>query len=130
MSRFWLLSFLILLLMPLTASLAMAQSPSGVISGTVVDRYGKPLAKAAVRACNQDDGMAVESFTDKKGIYLMDKMSPGTYEVQASLGLQGVLKREVKLPPDQSVKVDFVFDLREPRAIDPTYRPSPPSLIQ
>ena len=107
----------------------MAQSDAGVISGVVVDRYGAPLKKVSVRASNLDDGLAVESFTDDKGAFRMDKMSAGTYEVQVSLGPQGIRKRKVKLPEGQSIKVDFVFDVREPRAVDPTYRPSPPSLI-
>lgn len=130
MSRFCLLCFLILLLMPLAAYPALAQSPSGVISGAVSDRYGKPLEKASVRASNLDDGLTVESLTDKKGTYRMDKMSPGTYEVQVSLGPHGILKHQAKLTEGQSIEVDFVFDLREPRAVDPNYRPSPPSLIQ
>jgi len=113
----------------LAASLAMAQTDSGIISGKVVDRYGAPLKKASVRASNLDDGLVVESLTDEKGFFRMDKMSGGTYEVQVSLGPHGINKKKVKLPGGQSVKVDFVFDVREPRAVDPNYRPSPPSLI-
>ena len=129
MSRRWLYMPLIMLALLLAASPAMAQSDSGIISGKVVDRYGTPLKKVSVRASNLDDGLAVESFTDNKGAFRMDKMSAGTYEVQVSLGPQGIRKRKVKLPEGQSIQVDFVFDVREPRAVDPTYRPSPPSLI-
>ncbi|MFH2125156.1 MAG: carboxypeptidase-like regulatory domain-containing protein [Pseudomonadota bacterium] len=129
MSRRWLYMPLIMLALLLAASLAMAQSDSGIISGKVVDRYGAPLKKASVRASNLDDGLVVESLTDEKGFFRMDKMSAGNYEVQVSLGPHGINKKKVKLPGGQSVKVDFVFDVREPRAVDPNYRASPPSLI-
>lgn len=129
MSRPWLLVSFIMVTLLFAVTPAMAQSDAGVISGVVVDRYGAPLKKVSVRASNLDDGLAVESFTDDKGAFRMDKMSAGTYEVQVSLGPQGIRKRKVKLPQGQSIKVDFVFDVREPRAVDPTYRPSPPSLI-
>lgn len=129
MSRPWLLVSFIMVTLLFAVTPAMAQSDAGVISGVVVDRYGAPLKKVSVRASNLDDGLAVESFTDDKGAFRMDKMSAGTYEVQVSLGPQGIRKRKVKLPEGQSIKVDFVFDVREPRAVDPTYRPSPPSLI-
>lgn len=119
----------IMLVLLLAACPAMAQSDSGIISGKVVDRYGAPLKKASVRASNLDDGLVVESLTDDKGFFRMDKMSAGTYEVQVSLGPHGINKKKVKLPGGQSVKVDFVFDVREPRAVDPNYRASPPSLI-
>ncbi|MCB2193794.1 MAG: carboxypeptidase-like regulatory domain-containing protein [Deltaproteobacteria bacterium] len=126
--RFLMLSGFLLVLL-LASFPALAQSDNGVISGMVVDRYGKPLKRASVRASNLDDGLTVETFTDEKGVYLVDSMSPGNYEVQASLGMQGILKRQVKLKKGQTLKVDFVFDIREPRAVDPTYRPAPPSLL-
>ncbi|MCF8043353.1 MAG: carboxypeptidase-like regulatory domain-containing protein [Desulfarculaceae bacterium] len=129
MSRPWLLACFIMVMLLFAGSPAMAQSESGVISGVVLDRYGAPLKTVSVRASNLDDGLTVESITDNKGFFRMDKMSAGSYEVQVSLGPQGIHKRKVKLPKGQSVKVDFVFDVREPRAIDPTYRPTPPSLI-
>lgn len=129
MSRRWLLPPFILLILLCAVSLAMAQPDSGIISGKVLDRYGAPLKKASVRASNLDDGLVVESLTDEKGFFRMDKMSAGTYEVQVSLGPHGIHKRKVKLPQGQSVKVDFVFDVREPRAVDPNYRAEPPSLI-
>ena len=129
MSRPWLLVSFILVTLLFAVTPAMAQPDSGIISGKVSDRYGAPLRKASVRASNLDDGLVVESLTDEKGFFRMDKMSAGAYEVQVSLGPHGIHKRKVKLPEGQSIKVDFVFDVREPRAVDPTYRPSPPSLI-
>lgn len=129
MSRRWLLPPFILLILLSVISLAAAQPATGIISGTVVDRYGKPLKKAAVRASNLDDGLTVESLTDRKGTFRMDQMSAGTYEVQASLGRHGVLSRKVKLQAGQTVSVDFIFNIEEPRSIDPAYRPSPPSMI-
>lgn len=129
MSRPWLLVCFMMVVLLFAGSPVMAQSESGVISGVVLDRYGAPLKTVSVRASNLDDGLAVESLTDDKGFFRMDKMSAGSYEVQVSLGPQGIHKRKVKLPDGQTVKVDFVIDVREPRAIDPTYRPTPPSLI-
>ena len=129
MSRGWLFLSITLIFLLSAVGSASAQSAEGVISGVVVDRYGKPLKRAAVRASNLDDGLTVESLTDDKGGFRMDQMTPGSYEVQASLGKLGVQTKKAKLPAGKSIRVDFMFDIREPRAVDPTYRPSPPSLI-
>ncbi|MBU1274074.1 MAG: carboxypeptidase-like regulatory domain-containing protein [Proteobacteria bacterium] len=129
MSRLWLSLPLILMILLATVSLAGAQPASGLLTGSVLDRYGKPINRAAVRVSNLDDGLTVESLTDKKGTYRIDQLTPGTYEVMISLGPQGVLTRKVKLQAGETGRVDFVFSIKEHRQIDPTYRPAPPSLI-
>lgn len=125
MSRLRLLLPLCLLLTFCLAGSALAQNDSGVITGTVTDRYGEPLKKASVRASNLDDGLVVESLTGERGVFELNQMSPGTYEVQISLGPMGIRKRQIKLAPGQKVRVDFVFRVDEPRGVDPNYRPSP-----
>ncbi len=129
MFRRWFSSWLVCILLFSTASLAGAQTGTGLISGGVADRYGKGLPKMSVRASNLDDGLVVESITDKNGSYLIDQLTPGTYEVQASLGKQGVQTRKVKLEAGQKLRVDFAFEVKDPDIVDPTYRPEPPSLL-
>jgi hypothetical protein len=128
-SRLRLLFPLCLILTFCLAGTALAQPDSGVITGKVTDRYGEPLKKVSVRASNLDDGLVVESLTGDKGVYKINQMSPGTYEVQISLGPMGIRKRQIRLDPGQTVRVDFVFQVEEERGVDPNYRPSPPSMI-
>lgn len=129
MSRRRLFSSLLMLALLSLASLAGAQSADGTIAGLVTDRYGTPLKKAVVRASNLDDGLTVESITDDNGTYRINQMTAGHYEITLSMGALGVLTKKVKLEAGQSISVNFVFNIEEPRGIDPNYRAPPPSMI-
>ncbi len=130
MSRAAALLGLLIALFLLTAPLAGAESDNGSLQGAVVNRYGEPLAGAAVRAEHLAEGFVVESIADGKGTYIITNLPPGEYEVDASVGRRAdVEAKKVKLAPGSKLTVDFVIDVKEGLKIDPNYRPTSPGLL-
>jgi len=102
-----------------------AQADSGEVSGTVVNRYGEPLPKAAVRAEHLGEGFVVEALTLRNGTYVITNLTPGAYKVKASLGQAGVVEKKIVLAPGQQLTLNFVINIEEKRGEDPNYRPAP-----
>ena len=126
MSRALILSlFLAAALLLAAAPPAGAQPGSGSLSGAVVNRYGEPLPKAAVRAEHLEEGFVVEALTLRNGTYVITNLPPGAYEVKASLGRAGVVEKKIVLAPGQKLTLNFVINIEEKRGEDPAYRPAP-----
>jgi hypothetical protein len=61
---------------------SQAQTSNGTIAGTITDKTGGAVAKAAVTATNEDMGTALGSaITDASGGYRIDALFPGKYTV-------------------------------------------------
>ena len=109
---------------------ALAQPAPGQIAGAVANRYGEPIPGAAVRAEHLAEGFVVESITAGNGTYVITNLPPGAYKVEASVGRHAdVVVKKVKLAPGQKLKLNFVFDIKEPLKMDPNYRPTSPGLL-
>jgi hypothetical protein len=106
-----------------------AQADSGEVSGTVVNRYGEPLPKAAVRAEHLGEGFVVEALTLRNGTYVITNLPPGSYAMTASLGKAGVADKKIQLAPGQKLTLDFVVNIEEKMRRDPNYRPAPLSIL-
>ncbi len=84
MSRTALLSFLpvfaitALLLLP---GVAIAQTDTGRISGTVTDTSGAVVAGASVTVTNQDTHLEAKTTTENSGYYVVINLPVGTYSV-------------------------------------------------
>ena len=73
------------MLLSLVAGLVLpagAQNPTGAIRGIVEDPQGAVIQKAAVTVTNKATGDTRKSNTGDDGIYLVDNLLPGTYEVK------------------------------------------------
>ncbi|MGH9405492.1 MAG: carboxypeptidase regulatory-like domain-containing protein [Terriglobia bacterium] len=66
-----------------SASLVLAQSPSGVLKGQVVDQNGAAISGATVTASSAR-GRAVTAKTGGNGQFVIQGLAPGSYTVQAS----------------------------------------------
>src|SRR4051794_37704515 len=67
------------------ASILHAQFDTADVIGTVRDRSGAVLSKAAVTLTNQDTGIAVKTASDSNGNYSFFNVKVGRYTVAAEL---------------------------------------------
>jgi len=76
---------LAIMLMSLVANLALpvlAQNPTGAIRGTVTDPQGAIVPNAAVTITNKATGESRKISTGSDGIYAVENLLPGEYEVK------------------------------------------------
>jgi hypothetical protein len=67
------------------ASVMSAQTPSGVIKGTVIDPSGAAVLNAQVTATNQDTNHQIHVTTKKGGRFSFQNLPAGTYTVNVSV---------------------------------------------
>src|SRR5712691_9307661 len=60
-----------------------AQTPSGEISGTVVDSSGLPVPGVTVTLTNQATNVVRVVQTNEVGLYVIAAIPPGTYEPES-----------------------------------------------
>ena len=70
----------------------LRMTPTGVITGTVIDEYGDPAADVYVRASLKD--LSVETTTNDLGEYRLFGLPPGTYTVSAAPYLTPFIEKE------------------------------------
>ena len=97
---------------------AYAQSP-GRLSGTVRDAAGAPVAGARVTATNTIIGTTRTAVADANGAYSISELTPGAYNVTASLfGYRRGLRADVRVAGD--TRVDLVLELLPLQAVTVT----------
>jgi iron complex outermembrane receptor protein len=69
----------------LSPALIAAQSPSGVITGTVRDTSGGAVPGAQIIIVNEETNVSVEHLTNQEGVYRVEALAPGSYRVEAAL---------------------------------------------
>lgn len=90
------------------APVALAQSVSASIQGTVSDATGAVLPGVSVTIRNVGTGDARELVTDAEGRYLAPVLPPGEYELRAALqGFQTVERRGLRLAVGQGAVVNL-----------------------
>src|SRR5712672_822321 len=71
--------FLVFLFM--TAAVARAQTASGEVNGTVMDRSGAAVSDATVKLINQETQITNEIHTNSNGYFVFINVQPGPYEL-------------------------------------------------
>jgi hypothetical protein len=66
-----------------TALIATAQSPTGIITGTVTDSSGAVVAGTNITITNKGTGAARTAQSNAEGVYSAPSLDPGEYEVRA-----------------------------------------------
>jgi virginiamycin B lyase len=97
------LGFLILLSGGTSATFA------GVISGTIKGPDGSVFKGAFVGAKNETTKIAVNVLSDRNGIYRVQNLVPGEYQLTASAVGYKSDPQHVKVEADQSVVLDFAL---------------------
>jgi hypothetical protein len=64
---------------------ALAQAPSGEISGVVADTSGAPMPGVTITLTNQSTDAVREIQTNESGLYVLPAIPPGVYTLKATL---------------------------------------------
>ncbi len=88
-----------------------AQSPVGVISGTVTDPSGAVIKGAPITVRNKATGFARQTKSEDDGSYSVPALPAGEYEVQIQMQGFRTMLREVTVTVGAIVKVDLALEL-------------------
>ncbi len=123
----WLLLGLWLLLHALSpwvgCKQAQAQTTTGTILGTVIQRDATPVPGAIVRILNKVNGLTRTARTDARGVYRFDLILPGLYDIRAQA--DGFRENAIE---------NFIVEVNRekiiqppPIVLDPPTAPAPPA---
>ena len=90
--------------------LALAQGPSGEITGTVKDSSGAVMPGASVLLTNAATGAKRTVASNAAGVYGFPALPPGTYTVTVEhVGFQKHTRSDIQLQVQQSARLDFAL---------------------
>ena len=90
------------------AAVAQAATPTGSITGTLLDSIGDPVDSAPVQAKNTESGTVFKATTSAKGKYTLADLPPGTYDISATApGLTAAEKKGVAVQSSQTAALDL-----------------------
>ena len=82
---------------------AQAQAANGVIEGTVTDASGAVVPNAKVKVVNLDTGLEREALTNEKGLYRVQLLPVGNYQVTVTLtGFNAFVQSGITLSAGQA----------------------------
>src|SRR6266481_9372406 len=93
------------------ASALYAQFDTSDVLGTVRDKSGSVLSRAAVTLINQDTGVAVKTISDSNGNYSFFNVKVGRYTITAELsGFSKFSTPDVVVKVHARQRVDITMD--------------------
>jgi len=96
----------ILLLMSVAP--AFAQQTNGNITGRIVDQQGAAVPGVTLTAKNTQTGLVRTEVSDAEGLYRLNALPVGTYEVTAELaGFATVAQQSIVVSVGQTLTIDF-----------------------
>ena len=102
---------LLLLLIAIVAPVH-AQTPSGEISGTVVDSSGLPVPGVTVTLTNQATNVVRVVQTNEVGLYVISAIPPGMYDLKGELtGFRAVERKGVVVQVGSANRLAFTMDV-------------------
>jgi hypothetical protein len=102
------------LLVGCMAAFGLAQRNTGTILGTVTDPSGASIVGAEVVVTNSGTNEKRTMVTGDTGNYVMENLSPGTYEVMASVaGFKSKSIKGITLLFDQRARIDIGLEVGE-----------------
>lgn len=103
----------LLLILGLTfAAICSAQSPTGTISGIVVDPSGGIVAGAEILIVSDTTSVQYPAKTDSEGIYLVANLPPGPYRIQVSkIGFKTIIKPDIVIHVQDALAINFRLPL-------------------
>src|SRR6185503_19611082 len=94
------------------ASIALAQSDRGTITGTVSDPAGAVVANAAIGARNTETGALYSAATTATGNYTIAQLPAGAYEVSVSVpGFKKYNRSGLQILVAQILRVDVALEV-------------------
>ena len=102
-----------LLVVPVAVTPLQAQQARASISGRVTDSTAGVIPGVNVTAANTESGVEFTRVTNDKGIYRIDYLDPGSFELTVSLPGFKTVKRKVELATGDSPTIDFTLEVGE-----------------
>jgi hypothetical protein len=103
--------FFALCFLCISASLAQAQTPTGTITGVVVDQTGAQVAGVGITIINRDNGLTRNLTTYNEGNYSASGLPPGTYLVKAEANGFSPQERIATIQAGTTTKVDLTLQI-------------------
>jgi len=89
-----------------------AQSPTGTISGIVVDPSGGMVAGAGILIVSDTTSVQYSAKTDSEGIYLVANLPPGPYRIQVSkIRFKTIIKPDIVIHVQDALAINFRLPL-------------------
>ena len=96
----------------LFAGVALGQTTSGSIAGTITDPGKASVGGAQVQATHKDTGLVRSATSLENGTYVIPQLPPGTYDMTVEkVGFAKQERHDVQLLVNQSVTLDFSLSL-------------------
>ena len=96
----------------LACPVAFAQQTTGGITGRVLDQQGAAVPGVTVTAKNTQTGFVRSETSDAEGLYRLNALPVGTYEVNAELsGFTTVSQKDIVVGLGQTLTIDFSMKL-------------------
>ncbi len=104
--------FIVLLVLPLTAGVAAAESWSGTVEGVVADPAEVPVAGARVSLHSDRTGATRLAYTDANGFYSFPLIAAGSYEVEVRRqGFASEIERGLTVRVGATLRLDVTLRL-------------------
>jgi hypothetical protein len=94
-----------------------AQTPTGIISGTVTDESGAVIANAAITIANKTTGATRSVTANASGIFSAPALEPGEYEVRAQITGFRTTVREATVTAGNATTVDMAMHIGEAKEV-------------
>src|SRR5208283_5690535 len=96
----------------LAASLSVAQSPNGTVSGIVLDPSGALIVGANVLIINNATGVEYPGRANGEGYYVVPNIPPGTYRIQVSdSGFKTIIKPDIVIHVEETLAINFTLPI-------------------
>src|SRR5262249_13660144 len=93
---------------------SVAQSGTGILTGTVKDKANGALARARVRVTSLEMGVGQETSTNDDGIYRLGSLVSGTYRVEVEAnGFEKLIREPIVVEVGQVVSLNLTVQLGE-----------------
>ena len=110
-------STLLVFVLILTVFPVSAQTPTGIISGTVTDESGALIANAAITIINKTTGATRSVTANASGIFSAPALDPGEYEVRAQITGFRTTVREATVTAGNATTVDMAMHIGEAKEV-------------
>src|SRR5690349_17208406 len=105
-------SLLLLTLLAIDVAETSAQTTTATLHGTVADASGAVLPGVTVKLESPATGLSREAVTNSAGVYVVNFLPAGDYEVTAELtGFKTVRQADLKLEIGQSRALDLKMEV-------------------